>query len=429
MSRLSQTAARPPQQTSLPSDLDASGRSFGPEELAALQAVLEGGTLAGAADGAVRQLESELAATFGSRFAYASSSGTSALHAAVAAVDPEPGDEIVCAPLTQISSLSPILYQGAIPVFADVDPETGNVTAATLRAKISERTRAIVVTHLFGKPCPMDGILQLARAHDLPVIEDCSHAFLATSGHQFVGTLGAIGCFSLEQEMHMTCGEGGFVITDNERFARRMCLFINERWEADAGGADRDFLALDSRLSELQGAVALAQLQKLSAGVVQRIRLAEEMRIQLEGTPGLSLPRTAPGERHTYWRLCLTVDPQEVPGGPHAVAAQLREVGIPSAPGYLRKPAFETQLFQEQRTFGRSRFPFSLARPEALDWSRDGYPGTYQAHSEMLVLPWNERLTCEHVRSIAEALKRSVRHLRDRAQQERGVALASGSAS
>ena len=427
-SQISKTAVlEPTTSPTMPSDQDASGRSFGPEEIEALKRVLESGTLTSTKGSAVKQLEGSLAATIGSRFVYACNSGTSAIHAAVAAVDPEPGDEIICTPITDMGALSPVLYQSAIPVFADVDPRSGNVTPESIEARISERTKAIVVTHLFGLPCDMTSIMAIANRHKIPVIEDCAQAFLASSNHHFVGTLGAIGCFSMQQGKHMTCGEGGFVTTDNDDFARRMFLFINKAWGYGDSNPDHYFLALNSRLSELQGAVALAQLQKLAPGVEQRIRLAEEFRVRIEGTPGLRLPQIPEESRHTYWRYCLGVDPSEIHGGAHALAAGLRKHGVMTAPGYIQKPAFETQVFKEQRTFGRSRFPFNLARPEALDYSPELFPGTYQALKEMLVFPWNEKMTCEHIAFITEAIKTEVRNLTS--ASERQIAVASGADS
>ena len=165
----------------LPSDQDASGRSFGPEEIAALTAVIDERCAhgdQGLADQAPRS--GTRRRLLGVEHAIACASGTAAVHAAVAALDPEPGDEIVTTSITDMGALTPILYQGAIPVFADVDPVTGNVTAETIAARLTPRTKAIVVTHLFGNPCEMDAILALAAAHGLPVIEDCAQAFLGS---------------------------------------------------------------------------------------------------------------------------------------------------------------------------------------------------------------------------------------------------------
>ena len=141
----------------LPSDQDASGRSFGEEEIALLADVVRSGTLFSVSGTWLRLWRNVLLRTLGVKYAYACASGTAAVHTAIAAINPEPGDEIITSPITDMGAIAPILYQGAIPVFADVDPETYNISAETIEPCLSERTRAIIVTHLFGNPCDMDG--------------------------------------------------------------------------------------------------------------------------------------------------------------------------------------------------------------------------------------------------------------------------------
>ena len=395
----------------LPSDQDASGRSFGEAEMALLAEVLRAGTLTSTKGTFVRDLEKGFAGLLGVRHAWAASSGTAALHAAVAAVDPEPGDEIVTSPVTDMGALTPILYQGAIPVFADVDPATCNVTAETIAARLSDRTRAIVVTHLFGNPCEMDPILELARGRGIPVIEDCAQAFLARDRGRPVGTMGAIGVFSLQQGKHVTCGEGGIAVTDDDALARRMFLFVNKAWGYGDPEPDHTFLALNYRLSELQGAVALAQLPRLESFVERRIANAARLTAALAGVPGIATPAAPPGGAHSYWRYCLRIDPGVIPGGAVALGGLLKRRGIAAAPRYIQKPAFECEVFRRQRTFGESRWPFTLARPEALDYGRGRFPGVFEALDEILVLPWNERFEAKHVDFLAEAIHQAVGEL------------------
>lgn len=406
------TPLDPPDGIALPSDQDASGRSLGAEELALLAEVIGSGTLTSTKGSFGRELESRFRAMVGVPHAYACSSGTSAIHAAVAAIDPEPGDEIVTSPVTDMGALTPILYQGAVPVFADVEPDTCNVSARTIEARLSERTRAIVVTHLFGQPCAMDDILRLAAARGIPVIEDCAQAFLARHGGQCVGSLGTIGCFSLQQGKHITTGEGGLVVTRDERLARRLFLFINKAWGYGDAEPDHYFLALNSRLSELQAAVALAQLAKLPEMVHRRVEAAALLTARLAGLEGVATPTPASGTEPTYWRYCLRIDPDVVAGGAVAVAARLAARGIASAPRYIQKPAFRCRIFRDQRTFGASRFPFTLARPEAVDYDPARFPGTFAGLERLLVLPWNERYRAEHVERLAAAVEASVAELR-----------------
>lgn len=393
---------------SLPNDQESSGRTFGNEELGLLEDVIRSGTLTSTKGSMVRRLEGRFAELLGSTHVRGCSSGTTAVHAAVVAVDPEPGDEIVTTGITDMGALSPILYQTAIPVFADVDPSTGNVTAESVDRVLSDRTRAIVVTHLFGNPADMDGIMAVASRRGIPVIEDCAQAYLAGTGGRKVGTIGDVGCFSLQQGKHITSGEGGLVVTDDEGLARRIRLWIDKAWPYGEPSPDHEFLALNGRLTELQGAVALAQMDRLESGVATRIELAEALGRSLEELPGVAVPRAAEGSRHVFWRYPLLIDPSVVEGGPVGVASDLREFGIGSAPRYIQKPAFSCRVFAEQRTFGDSRFPFSLARPEALDYDPGRFPGTFRYLEQVLVLPWNERFERHHVDAVAEAITQSV---------------------
>jgi dTDP-4-amino-4,6-dideoxygalactose transaminase len=265
---------------------------------------------------------------------------------------------------------------------------------------------------MFGNPCDMTAIMKLCRPRGIAVIEDCAQAFLARHAGQAVGTLGDIGCFSLQQGKHITTGEGGLVVTNNSDYARRMFLFINKAWGYGDPQPDHYFLALNYRMTELQGAVAVAQLTKLHDVVEQRIALARELTAALAGISGITTPVVRPGDGHTYWKYCLSVDPRLVAGGTVQLGNLLKQRGIFSAPRYIQKPAFACEIFREQRTFGASRWPFTLARPEAVDYASERFPGTYEGLDRILVLPWNERYTSEHVRYIADSIAACLAELR-----------------
>jgi len=407
------TNATPSETTllTLPSDQEASGRTLGDEEIALAAEAIRSGTLTSTKGTFVKRLERRFAELLGVKHAWACASGTAAVHTAVAALDPEPGDEIITSPITDMGALAPILYQGAIPVFADVDPHTLNITAATIEARLSPRTRAIMVTHLFGNPCDMDAILALAHARDIAVIEDCAQAFGARYDGRPVGTLGAVASFSLQQGKHVTTGEGGLVATNDDALARRMVLFINKAWGYGDPQPDHYFLALNYRMSELHGAVAVAQLPKLDAVVQSRITTAARLTERLRGLRGIVTPRMSPRSVHTYWKYCLQVDGGCVAGGAVELGRRLKERGIASSPRYIQKPAFMCEVFQKQRTFGTSRYPFTLARPEAVDYDRARFPGTFAGLEEVLVLPWTERYTDEHVDYIADSVREAVGRL------------------
>jgi dTDP-4-amino-4,6-dideoxygalactose transaminase len=405
------TDLRIPDALVLPSDQDASGRSLGDDELMFLHDAIASGTLTSTKGTHVSAFETRFAEMLGSSAGVACASGTAAVHVAVAAIDPEPGDEIITTAITDMGALAPLLYQGVVPMFADVDPITMNVTPESVEAAISDRTRAIIATHLFGLPCDMTGIEAVARRHGLPIIEDCAQAFLARSTGRIVGSIGLVGCFSLQQGKHITTGEGGIVVSDDEKLAHHMRRYVNKAWDYWSSPTDHDFLALNYRMTELQGAVARAQLEKLETSVATRIANAVHLNNLLCDVPGLTVPQAAPGDVHSYWRYALIVDPAIIRGGPRTLADDLKLGGIASAPRYIQKPAFRCGVFANQKTFGSSRWPFTLARPEAVDYSVERFPGTFGALEHVLVLPWNERYTHDDVAALGERIIDAVARL------------------
>ena len=250
----------PVRQGALPSVGDISGRNLGEQEIANLTEVIKSGNLFRYGGRFVVGLETEFARLLGMGQAVACTSGTAAIHLAVAGVNPSPGDEIITSPITDMGTISPIIMQNAIPVFADLDPETFNLDPASVAECITERTKAIIVVHLMGGPADMDALLALARPRGIKVIEDCCQAYLAEDRGRLVGTIGDVGCFSLQQSKHMTAGDGGIVVTNDEALAGRMRLFADKGWAR--GGEVRDYLQLgiNYRMNELTGAVAYAQV-------------------------------------------------------------------------------------------------------------------------------------------------------------------------
>jgi dTDP-4-amino-4,6-dideoxygalactose transaminase len=398
----------------LPSDADRSGRDLGDEELALLREVIESGTLNCTKGTQVKAFEQAFAKKFGMPYARAVTSGTAAIHAAIAAIDPEPGDEIITTAVTDMGAIAPILYQQAIPIFADVDPVTLNVTPETVAARITPRTRAIIATHLFGNPCDVAGIVEVAAARGIPVLEDCAQAFLATQQGRLVGTIGTIGAFSLQQGKHMTTGEGGIVITADPARARWMRLFSDKAWGYGDPNPDHYFLALNYRMTDLQGAVARAQLEKLDGVVARRKRTAGQLTALLSGLPGVTLPASLAKATHVYWKYPLSVDPAVIGGGVDALGAALKAAGVFCMPRYIQKPAFECQVFTGRKTYGKSQCPYSCRERQdgsRITYDAADYPGTMRGLERVVVLPWSEFYTDEHVEFIAATVRAAVRRL------------------
>lgn len=398
----------------LPSDGDITGRTFDAGEDRAVLDVLRTGTLNSTRGTAVTRFEREFAAWLGRKHAIACASGSAAVHCAIAALRLAAGDEVITTPITDMGALTPIFYEGAVPVFADVDPTTWNVTAATIEAQITDRTRAIVVTHLFGSPCDLDAILALAERHGLPVVEDAAQAFGASFGGRKVGTFGRLAAFSLQQGKHITTGEGGIVCTDDDELARRVFLFVNKAWGYGDPQPDHYFPALNYRMTELQGAVAWAQLPKLDGVVAARRTVAAALRRELADLPGIACPDDPPRGEHSYWKFAFRVDAGKVPGGAVALGKRMREQGIACVPRYIQKPAFECQLFRDWRSFPVMALPLGQ-NPRGVAsgplFDRSAYPGAVAGLEHVVVLPINERYLPEHVAIVAVAIRSAHREL------------------
>ena len=404
----------------LPTEANATGRTFDESELRLLNAALRTGTLNSTRGTFVNRFESEFAEWLGSRHAIACANGSAAVHCAIAAVGLCAGDEVITTPITDMGALTPIFYEGAVPVFADVDPETLNVTAATIAAQLTDRTKAIIVTHLFGRPCDMQPIMALAAERNLPVIEDAAQAFGATyrpdgdDSDQAIGTIGKIGCFSLQQGKHITTGEGGIVCTDDDDIARRMFLFVNKAWGYGDQQPDHYFPALNYRLTELQGAVACAQLPKLDEVVAHRRMIAADLYSRLSHLAGIACPEDPENGTHSYWKFAFRVDADLIQGGAVELGSRMRAQGIACAPRYVVKPAFECQLFRDWHNSPVSSLPLQnnpRGTQNGALFDRGDYPGSVQGLEQVVVLPINERYRPHHVERVASAIVKAHREL------------------
>ncbi len=383
----------------LPSVMDASGRRFGDEEVKAVERVLRSGMLSATWGAEVPALEREFADLLGAGHAVACSSGTAALHLAVAAVDPEPGDEIITTPISDMGTVFPIVMQNAVPVFADVDPITGNLDPATVAAAITPRTKAVMAVHLFGKPAPIRELRELCDQHGILLIEDCAQAYLAPVGDTFAGRIGHIGCFSLQQTKHISAGDGGLVVTDDAALARRMRLFADKGWPRDTNERSYLFLALNYRMTELVGAVTRAQLSRLRGVVADRRTAAARATAGIGKLAGVTTPPD-PGD-HVYWQYPLILDP-EIAGDLHEWAAALTAEGIPANGGYLTSPLYGAPALRDRLTYGQSGFPL-----QDVEYPPGLCPNAEELiNRRLLVLPWNENYTEADVDDIVAAVRK-----------------------
>ncbi len=342
-------------------------QKVGKEELKELVDVIYSGAMNRWGGEKVVQFEEEFGAIHEAKYAIASTSGTAALHVAVGMINPSPGDEIITGPITDMGSIVPILYQGAIPIFAECAEDTFNMDPADIEAKITDRTVAIMAIHLFGNPCDMDAIMDIAARHNLPVIEDCSQAHLSEYKGRLVGTIGDIGCFSLQQSKHITCGDGGITITNNDEFGIRGRLFMDKGWHREQYGPRRyEVFGPNYRMNELSGAVALAQTRKMKDIIARRRANGDLLRELLADNPYVRCQKLLDDCKHTYWQFGMRVE-EDAPFTADEFAEALRAEGVSCSAHYIGRPIFLCHdALRNQRLFGNSSYPFDHAAREIV---------------------------------------------------------------
>ncbi len=255
----------------------------------------------------VGRFEREFAAAVGCRHGVACSSGTAALHLALAAAGIGEGDEVLIPAFTMIATANAVRFLGADPVLVDSEPETGNLDPALLAAKLSARTKAIVPIHVYGHPAEMGAIGAFARDNGLQVIEDAAEAHGATHEGRPAGSLGEVASFSFYANKIISTGEGGMVTTDDAAIAARARELRDHAFSAERHFWHRS-VAYNYRLSNLQAAVGVAQTERLDALVAARREHARRYSEGLAGIPGIGLPIERAGVRNVYWMFGVTVD-------------------------------------------------------------------------------------------------------------------------
>ena len=352
-------------------------QSLGDDEIEAANRVLESGVLSAfiGAPGPgfyggpeVQALELEAAERFGVRHVVAVNSWTSGLVAAVGAIGIEPGDEVIVTPWTMVATAPAILHWNAIPVFADIDPNTFNLDPAAVQAAITPRTRAILCADIFGQSADIPALRAIADRHRLRLLTDTAQAPGALLNGRPTGTGADIGGFSLNYHKHIHCGEGGLLVTDDDHLAERLRLIRNHGEaviQSDDPSELANILGHNFRLGEIEAAIARAQLHKLSTLVASRQRAADRLRACLADLPGLQLPAVVAQATHVYYVFGMTLDPERL-GKPRSwIVDALRAEGVSALlQGY--QCIHLNPLFRHRIAYGTEGFPWKgLARGDS----------------------------------------------------------------
>jgi len=318
---------------------------IGEDEIFAVSEVLESGMLAQGR--AVDAFERAFAEYIGVKHAIATSNGTTALDVSLKSLRIEEGDEVIVPSFTFIASANSILFQGAKPLFVDVDDATFNINPDDLLEKITPRTRAVMGVHLFGHPFDCNVIQEICNDHNLYLIEDAAQAHGAIYDGKKVGGFGDLGCFSFYATKNMTTGEGGMITTDDEKFAQ-LCRLIRSHGEGEK--YRHTMLGYNYRMMDIQAAIGLVQLKRLEKFNVLRIKNAEYFDQHLK-QKGLKTPSKRDGVRHVYHQYAVTIE-DSFPIVRDALIDYLKERGIGSAVHYPlpihRQPLYQDLGYREE---------------------------------------------------------------------------------
>lgn len=349
-----------------------------PEDKAAVMRVLDRGVLWGGNAPEVHGLEQEWAAWVGRDYCLATNSGTAALHMAVAAVGVGPGDEVITTPFSWTSTATCILHHNAIPVFADIDPQTYNIDPAKIEERITPYTKAIIPVHLYGLAADMDPILEIARRHNLAVIEDCCQAHGATYKGRKVGTFGDVAAFSLNGNKNFAAGEGGLLVTNNQQIyqqAARVQQFGEERVQDGPRQYNAYGMGWMYRMTEMTAAFARSQLSRLDETLDVLRENAHYLTEHTKDIEGFRPPYEPADGRHAYYRYNFHFTPErlglDMPVETYVqrVRAALGAEGVPLGRAEFVIPAMT--LFQEQRGYGKG-----------CPWTCGHYHGAVEYHPE-----------------------------------------------
>ena len=344
--------------------------SIGIEEVEAAKAVVETGVLSkflGCWDAdfyggpKVQEFERACEKYFDVKHAVTVNSWTSGLIAAVGAIGIEPGDEVIVTPWTMCASATAILQWNAIPVFADIEPDTFNIDPESVEANITPYTKAIMAVDIFGHSCDIDALMQIAKRHDLKVITDTAQAPGTFNNGRVTGTLGHVGGYSLNYHKHIHTGEGGILVTNDDDVFERLQLIRNhaEAVVEDKGVTNiANMIGHNFRLGEIESAIGIEQLKKLEKFIKNRQRAAQLLNEGLKGLKGLKIPTVKDECTHAYYMYCLTLDVDQLGVSRAKIFAALEAEGVAGlSEGYVN--VHMLPMYQQKVAYGSKGFPWT----------------------------------------------------------------------
>lgn len=343
------------------------------------------------------------------KFVQPCSSGSAALHIAAAAAGIGPGDEVITTGVTDIGTVIGVLFQQGVPVFADLEPHSYNPDPADVARRITPRTKAIIVVHLSGNPCRLAELKEIADKHKLVLIEDCAQAWGALYRGKPVSTFGDISCFSLQDSKHVTCGDGGIVLTSNEKLGPLLIKFgdkgVNRLHPEDSSNA----LGANYRMNELSAAFVAAQLTRLEAIAARRSQLGDFLTAELADVPAITPPKVEPQDRCTHWAYMCRLVPEKVSCNRTTFVKALAAEGVTFTDGYIKTALYGMPMFQNHSFFA-GRWPVKELGLTKMDYSKVRLPVTEDILKTCMRFPLNEAMDEDYLRAVAGAVRKVAKH-------------------
>ncbi|MBW3634414.1 MAG: DegT/DnrJ/EryC1/StrS family aminotransferase [Chloroflexi bacterium] len=358
--------------------------NVGSEEMAAVREVMESGTLA--MGRWTDEFEERIATAAGRRHAIAVSSGTGGLHLAVRATGIRRGDEVITTPFSFVASANCVIYEGGVPRFVDIEEETLGIDPSLVEAAANDRTRGVLPVHVFGNPCRIEALDELARQHGWTLIEDSCEALGSTSHGRSLGSFGAASVFAFYPNKQITTGEGGIVLTDDDELAAEIRSMRNQGRDEDGTWLRHVRLGYNYRMDELSAAIGVIQMRRYPELRDGRARVAAMYEASLRPEPRVAVPQARAGADVDWFVYVLRLAPEV---DRDRLIDQLGACGIPSRPYF-------TPLHLQP--YYRSKFGYGPG----------DFPVTERVAASTLALPFFSTMSEEEVALVTGALVRSI---------------------
>ena len=393
------------------------GHDFGEDDIEVISKVIKSGEIGIGPE--VKAFENEYANRYGIKYGISVNSGTSALHTCVAAMNPDPGDEIITTAWTSGGSIIGLLFQNCVPVFADID-DSYCLDPLDVEKKITPRTKAILVVNLMGNMANVRKLREIADRHNIFLIEDCCQSHFAEDNGIIAGSMADISGFSFGGK-HLNLGGGGMVLTNNKTLWERAILFRDAALPRDDGPAEgkpyaNQFLAPNYKMNDIMAAMGRNQLKKVDGYVQSKIKSAKNIIDGLKNIKEITPQKVRDGVTHTYWSLSFTIDTAILNCTATEYAEAVSAEGIPTSGPYLLTPEIgplnKNPFLSKPDLYGNSKFPLDYNREIQVNYKETKLPYGNQLMSRNVNFDMTPSYDDNYIEKVIEAHHKVVNHYR-----------------